>query len=50
MKRLPFMEPGECIEDMDMFHRALVLYMRIKGVPCVKVLPLRAGEMCSLLS
>ncbi len=50
MKRLPLMEPGECIEDMDIFHRALVLYMRSKGMPCIKVLPLRTGGMRSLVS
>ena len=44
------MEPGECIEDMDIFHRALVLYMRSKGMPCIKVLPLRTGGMRSLVS
>ena len=40
-------QPGEHIEDMDMFHAALVLYVRYEGRPCIRVIPLRQGEPCS---
>lgn len=44
MSKLTEMEVGDCIEDMDMFHTALMLYVRCKGVPCIRVLPLGKGE------
>ena len=34
---------GDCIEDMDMFHKALVLYTRSKGLPCIRVVPMPTG-------
>ena len=38
-------EDGDCIEDMDMFHKALVLYIRSRGVPCIRVVPLPTGAL-----
>lgn len=47
MQRFYVPEPGEHIEDMDMFHAALVLYVRLKGRPCIRLIPLPTGEPCS---
>ena len=38
-------EAGDCIEDMDMFHKALVLYIRSQGLPCIRVVPMPAGAL-----
>ncbi len=48
MQRLFNPEFGEHIEDMDIFHAALVLYMRSKGRPCIRVFPWPKGEPCSM--
>ena len=38
-------ESGDCIEDMDMFHKALVLHIRSQGLPCIRVVPLPTGAL-----
>ena len=35
----------DCIEDMDMFHKALVLYIRSRGLPCIRIVPLPTGVL-----
>ncbi len=47
MQKLFVPEPGEHIEDMDMFKAALILCMRSKGRPCIRIIPLPTGELCS---
>ena len=44
MDKLIEMKAGHCIEDMDMFGKALVLYMRSQGTPGIRVLPFCKGD------
>ena len=50
MHRFFVTDIGEHIEDMDMFHAALVLYVRYQGRPCIRVLSFPKGEPCSMLA
>ena len=34
---------GRCIEDMDIFNSALVLYERCNGLPAISLLSLQEG-------
>lgn len=34
---------GRCIEDMDVFGTALILYERCNGWPAIALLPLQEG-------
>ena len=45
LETLVEVEAGDCIEDMDMFHKALVLYIRSQGLPCIKVVPFPTGAL-----
>jgi protease II len=49
MDKLVEMEAGDCIEDMDMFRKALVLYIRSQGSPGIRVLPFCTGDSTAWL-
>lgn len=46
MRRFFVTDTGEHIEDMDIFHSSLVLYVRWKGRPGIRVFSLHEGESC----